>query len=416
MTPEAPPDDPAAPSARSIAATFLLSLAFVLITRLPVARPVPLESDELGFLRMSADAWFPRTHTLYLTLGKAAGLLVGDPYRGFVAVNTVMSAVALTSVWWWLRAVLAPAAAAASAALLACAPVFWGYGGMAGNYAGILAVGSFLLGVAHRTHRDPRPWHPFAAAAALALGAGYRLDIGLLWSPVLAVILWQHRWRRAGVAAALFAAISVAWLAAMLADSGGWSRFRGETGAFARSAGYLNSVFHLGLLDAPVRYAVKLVMALAWTLGPILLFVPRGVARLRSNPDARFLGLLLVLSVAPALILHLLIHFGVPGYAFHYVPALLALGALGVGRTNAVAGSILRRPAPRLALASALLAALFLFYPTDYRRPGPFGDFDLAFARFTRIGLRTPPPDRQPSLWRTANSRAGSAAAPPLVQ
>ena len=62
---------------------------------------------------------------------------------------------------------------------------------------------------------------------------------------------------------------------------------------------------------------------------------------------------------------------------------------------------------PRLVAVSVLMAGLFLFYPTDYASPGWRGNFDLSFARHTRIGLRTPIPNRQPSLWRTANSRAG---------
>src|SRR5262249_51447589 len=57
-----------------------------------------------------------------------------------------------------------------------------------------------------------------------------------------------------------------------------------------------------------------------------------------------------------------------------------------------------------LAIA-ALLAALFWFYPTNYQAPGWRGDFELSFARFTRIGLRTPLPDHPPRSWRTANSR-----------
>ena len=36
----------------------------------------------------------------------------------------------------------------------------------------------------------------------------------------------------------------------------------------------------------------------------------------------------------PAFASHMLVHFGVPGYAFHYVPALLALGVLGIGATE----------------------------------------------------------------------------------
>jgi hypothetical protein len=54
------------------------------------------------------------------------------------------------------------------------------------------------------------------------------------------------------------------------------------------------------------------------------------------------------------------------------------------------------------------MGGLFLFYPTDYEKPGWRGNFDLSFARHTRIGLRTPIPDRQPSFWRTANSRVAT--------
>ena len=296
---------------------------------------------------------------------------------------------------------------------MATAPIFWGYGAMAGNYTAILAVGAFLLGVACRTRTSPEPWHPAAAAVVLALGTGYRQDIGTLWLPVFLVILWKHRWRPAVLTALVFAVLNLAWLLAMLHEAGGWSRYRAQTAEFAYHAGYLNSVWNLGLVDAPLRYVVKLGMALLWTLGPCLLFVPRGILRLRRRENGGFLIFLLFLSVMPALASHMLVHFGVPGYAFHYVPALLALCVLGIGaidcestgeeRLSGFPGSIGTAPLRLVAMAT-LLAALFLFYPTDYDHAGWRGSFDLSFARLTRVGLRTPISNRQPALWRTANS------------
>ena len=308
---------------------------------------------------------------------------------------------------------VAPAAAAAGALVMATAPIFWGYGAIAGNYTAILAVGGFLLGVACRTWTSPEPWHPAAAAVVLALGTGYRQDIGTLWLPVLLVILWKHRWRPAVLAGLLFTLLNLAWLLAMLHEAGGWSRYRAQTAEFAYHAGYLNSVWNLGLVDAPLRYAVKLSMALLWTLGPCLLFVPRGIRRLRGRENGGFLAFLLFLSVLPVLASHMLVHFGVPGYAFHYVPALLALCVLGIGAMDCAStraaglsgfpGSIGTAPS-RLVAVATLLAALFLFYPTDYDHAGWRGSFDLSFARLTRVGLRTPISNRQPALWRTANS------------
>ena len=52
------------------------------------------------------------------------------------------------------------------------------------------------------------------------------------------------------------------------------------------------------------------------------------------------------------------------------------------------------------------LAATFLAYPTDYDRPrGLRRDFDLTVGRYTRIGLRTPNPVRDPTSWRTIASQ-----------
>ena len=300
--------------------------------------------------------------------------------------------------------------------MLGVGPVFWGYGAMAGNYTAIVLVGSFLLGVAYRGQSCPRAWQPVAAAVVLAIGSGYRQDIGTFWLPVFGVILWQHRWKRAIAAGLIFTVVNLAWLVAMLYDAGGWARYRTASAEFAHQAGYLNSVWNLGLIDGPLRYAVKLGMALIWTLGPALLLVPRGTGRLARVAHPRLLGLLLAISVAPALASHFLVHFGVAGYSFHYVPALIILVALGAelartgeSKQRSFAMSliaVLRESAPaRLIAIATVLAAMFWYYPTDYAQPGLRGSFDLSFCRFTRIGLQTPMPNRSPEYWRTANSR-----------
>jgi hypothetical protein len=399
---------------RAIASALAISLAFVAMTRWPVARAAPLESDEFGYLAAIRAHWLPIHHTLFLASARALGAVVGDAYRGFIVLDMVVSALALTSVWWWLRALVRPATAAAATLALAVAPVFWSYGAMAGTYPAIVLVGSFLLGVAVRTWDAPRPWHPIAASAVLAWGTAYRQDIGTLWLPVFLVILWAHRWRRALGAAALFAALNLAWFVPMLLDVGGWARYRQASAEFAHSAGYLNSAWSLGLIDAPLRYAVKLTMALLWTLGPGLLAAPRGLARLWREPGGRPIAALLALSVAPALGSHLLVHFGVAGYAFHDVPALMALLALGIGRTPDLGGD--RSGPRRLVALSAVLAAAFWFYPTDFARPGLRGSFDLAFARHTRIGLRSRADGRTPAYWRTANSRPTPAGSVPPAE
>ena len=401
------PDQVSEPSASHLALGFLIALSFVILTRWPVARSGPVDSDEFGYLRQVQTYWFPMHHTLFLGLGRLVGILAGDLYRGFILLDMAMSAVALTASWWWLRALVGPWTAAVGTLALGVGPVFWGYGAIAGNYTAIIAVGAILLGIAYRTSARPEPWHPWAAATVLAMGTGYRQDLGTFWLPILLWILWKHRWRAALGSAALFTLLNLAWLLAMLSDVGGWDRYRSASAEFAHSAGYLNSVWNLGLVDGPLRYLVKLAMGLTWTLGPCLLFVPRGAIRVSQLEHGRVLGALLGTSLVPPLLSHLLIHFGVPGYAFHYIPALLALAALGAGDTAAAdpRPRCDRRGAWRLGVAAALLAMAFLFYPTNYDRPGWRGSFDLAFARHTRSGLMQPTPNRQPAVWRTINSR-----------
>lgn len=400
-------------SGKQLALAFLAALAFVLATRVPVARPGPVESDEFGFLEIIRQYRLPMHHTLFLASARVLGDLLGDRYRGFLALDMLVSAGALAAVWWWLRALVRPRTALAATAVLAVGPVFWGYGAMAGNYTAIPLVGAVLLGIAARAWSGPRPWHAPAAAAVLAAGAGYRQDIGTFWLPVFFLILARQRRATAATALVLFAVLNLAWIGAMLASVGGWARFRAATGEFSHQAGYLNSVWNLGVVDAPLRYGVKLAMGVAWTLGATLVLVPAGAGRLaREGRRGAWVAAAMLAAALPALGFHLLIHFGVPGYAFHYVPALLALAALGAEGLARPGVAADRRGPLRLTAAAALSAAVFLFYPADFTRPGLRGNFDLSFARHTRVGLNAPLPQNGPSAWRTANSRDGLGTAP----
>ena len=259
---------PSEPLTRTILLASGLAIAFVLLTRWPVARTEPLESDEFGYMQNVEAYWFPMQHTLFQTMGRLLGGLAGDAYRGFILLDMACSAFALVSVWWCLRALVSPSISLATTFLLGVAPLFWGYGAVAGTYTAIVLVGALLLGIAVRGRSGPLEWHPYAAATILAVGNGYRHDIGILWLPILLVILWQHRWRRAILAGGLFTILNLAWIGAMLYDLGGWERYRAAAAEFGYESGALNSIWNLGWIDGPLRYGVKLGMGLTWTLGP----------------------------------------------------------------------------------------------------------------------------------------------------
>ena len=382
-----------------------IALAFVAATRFPFVRTGPVETDEWQFVTQMVASWLPAHHTLFQTMARAIGMLVGGHYQGLVVLDMIVSALALVSLWWWLRALVPPSTASACTVVVGVSPLFWSLGEMAGNYTMIPLVGSFLLGVAYRGWRAPKAWHPYASAVLLAVGTGYREDIGTYLLPVFGVILWNHRWRPAVAALALFTVLNLAWLLPMLNAVGGWDAYRKQSAEFAYSAGYKNSVWNLGLVDASARYAVKMALAFLWTLGPGLVFLPRGLVRLVSLPDGKKLAALLATSIVLPLGSHLLVHFGVAGYSFHYLSAMVALLAIGIGRVSvpSVAPWMGRAPL-RLSALGVVLASLFLFYPADISRPGWRGDFDLAVGALHEVGLRAEISRRSPSIWRTSNS------------
>ena len=99
----ATPPHPSDPTVFAVVIALAMSLVLVFLTRLPVARPWAMETDEVGFLDQIRVHWFPMHHTLFLAAGRLLGMLTGDAYRGFVVLDMVMSALALVSLWWWLR-------------------------------------------------------------------------------------------------------------------------------------------------------------------------------------------------------------------------------------------------------------------------------------------------------------------------
>ena len=58
-----------------------MSLVLVFLTRLPVARPWAMETDEFGFLDQIRVHWFPMHHTLFLAAGRLLGMLKDETYR-----------------------------------------------------------------------------------------------------------------------------------------------------------------------------------------------------------------------------------------------------------------------------------------------------------------------------------------------
>jgi hypothetical protein len=147
------------PGISELLGTLGIALGFVASTRPPFVRGGPVETDEFGFVAQMDAGWLPMHHTLFQTLGRAIGLLVGGHYQGLIVLDILVSAFALVSLSWWLRALVRPATSAALTPLIGVAPLFWSLGEMAANFTMIPLVGSFSLGLAYRGWHAPRAWH-----------------------------------------------------------------------------------------------------------------------------------------------------------------------------------------------------------------------------------------------------------------
>lgn len=367
----------------------------MLLTRWPIARYGPIETDEFGYLEIIKRFAIPPHHSLYLASGRILGDLAGNAYDGFVILSMLMSICAILAAWWMLRAIVEPNIAAAATATLAFGPIFWSYGSIAGSYTAIAAVGCVLLGTALRPPDMLRLW---VTTVIFVIGIGFRQDIGVLWLPMYAWILTRYRFREALGAFTGFVLLNLLWLGAMIWSVGGINNYWVQTRAFAQSAGYGNSVFNLGFLDGTLRYAVKLAVANLWETGIAILFVPAGIWAAWNRSRGKIFWLA-ALSMLPALVFHLTIHFGVAGYCMHYVPAILVLIALGCSQAATT-----KAATAKLAFAACISTVIFMSYPADFGSQNPRAEFDKAIARYTRVGLRLEYPRTGVQLWRTANS------------
>ena len=139
-------------------------------------------------------------------------------------------------------------------------------------------------------------------------------------------------------------------------------------------------------------------LAVVWTLGPGLIFVPRGLARLGSLPDGRSWRLCWPWASLPPLGSHLLVHFGVAGYSFHYLPALVALMAVGIGRAPIAPSRDLCGSGPGCGFGAGGDARRrsSCSIPADIERPGWRGTSTWRWRAYTRVGLHAEVADRAP--------------------
>ena len=311
---------------------------------------------------------------------------LGEPLGALLGFALVASLATVFTTYLLGRELFGRRAGLVAAALVCATPLFLYYAGIVSSYPAETALAPVVALLAHRvaTRGDARS--TVLLLPAVALVGGFRPSAMPLLLPLCLIALYAGRPRLRALLASVLAAAAVmaAWAAPMVAKSGGLAAYRrASDDLWARSGeGSLLTGGSLG--DTASTFAIT-AFAFASIAAPALVAVticrpwrPAGwralAGRLRESarggPGSRWL--LLVAWVVPYLTVYALVHFGKPGYALAFMPAV-----------NVAAGGVLAGSGRAPAVATALAAAVTAGYAL----------------------LPTPPlPGRAAVFWPTADS------------
>jgi hypothetical protein len=323
--------------------------ALALLMRVPYQTGTLYHWDSVLYARALADfdvsesQPHPPGYLFYVGAARLVQLALGDPNASLVAISLLGGALAVLLTYLVGRQLFGRGAGIAAALLLATAPPFWLYSGVAYPYT-LLASGSVALaGLAVAYWRGRWP-HPFWLGLSFGLAGGFRTDLLLFLAPLLTVghIVYWRRGRRLRdlVAPVLGAGLgTLAWLlpTAMLSQGWGvywpllWNQGVYVEGSYSlwshgwralQSNGWQVWVYALeglGLGLVPLAYGLGYGALHWWRRG-----------RPRPRWDAASPALVLALWLAPPLLFYTLVHIGDRGYSFSYLPGLCIVAGVGL--------------------------------------------------------------------------------------
>ena len=269
-------------------------------------------------------------------------------------------------------------AGALAALLLAVHPIFWLAG--IGNYVRVyLALGAAVVAgfVWKSLYASSRSWWVYwcAATASLGLFSGFRPEIGLLLTPLVALPAWQRgaQWWQWLAALSSGAATALPWLAITAIHSGGLLNLVRLDHEYLAMQSQHTSWFYGATLAEGLRMAAasvywNLLGAVAW-----IAFVPLAWPRLREQAAAhgsavRFLGFWFV----PPFLFYTLVHIHNPDHALAAIPAVCLTGAW-------VLSSLPTKWFGWASGGAAAISVALFFYPTG----SPFWASNYRIAEYT---------------------------------
>lgn len=320
----------------------LLFAALVFATRVPFRSRFAFNWDAANFA-LAVQHFDVRLHQphppgypYYVALGALFNTFTRQPNGSLVIVTILLECLAAGALYLLARRMFSLWPAIVVTLGLVLSVTFWTYGEVALAYPALAAFCTLVALFVYETRiegKDRLVW----AAAAYAVGTGFRPDLALFLLPLLAFGAWGQPRRNLVLAGAVAFGGILLWLLPVMALSGGPA---GYLEAFAAYFGrdvierYAPSSSGLSGLVVNVRDTVTY---LGYALYANVVIVA-GIALLAwKRPVGRewLVYGMLAAWVSPMALFYVFLHIGDPGYVFGMLPALLLAG---VGGWRALAG------------------------------------------------------------------------------
>jgi hypothetical protein len=329
-----------------------------LLIRLPYQTNTLYHWDSVLYARalagfdVSESQPHPPGYLFYVGAARLAQLVLGDANASLVAVSVAAGALAVVLVYAVGRVLYGRGVGVAAALLLATAPPFWLYSGVAYPYT-VLAAGSLALaGLAVAYWRGYWP-HPAWLGLLYGLAGGFRTDLLLFLGPLLLVAhlaAWRRSRRLRDLLAPLPGAVigTLAWLVPSAALSQGWGVYGPllwHQGEYVEGSYSLWSHGWRALQSNGWQVWLYALEGLGLGLVPLAYGAARGGWRWRraGRPRPRWEAapptLVLALWLAPPVLFYALVHIGDRGYSFSYLPGLCIAAGAGL---RVLAGDAMR--------------------------------------------------------------------------
>jgi len=355
------------------------------LTRLPFTSKLLYNLDSVQFalgaqkFDVTLHQPQPPGYFLYVLMGRAADMAMGDINRAFVLVSIIFSALTAVILYRLGREVFDNDTGVAAAVLFITSPLMWLHGEVALSYM----PEAFMSGLfAYLCYKIIKGEHRLFWVAAVVLGVagGIRQNTMVFLMPLWFYSMKGLGTRRVAAALAVFAVTVLAWFIPMTVASGGFTHYYESLSAHWRDSNWRG--IHLHWIEFNATYMLYFILSgLLLALAPLiasLYNVLRGRTVISDRGILFFFGFWLM----PPFLFHLIIftHPAVPGHSLIYMVGLLVLAA----RSITCPSMPLKRPRwAFVAIVASVNTLFFLFAPYPLSAKG-IREHDKALAGYIK--------------------------------